>query len=758
MEHLVLWNLNWKFYEKFEDSLKEKDDLEKAVNVNLPHTVKELPLSYFSHSATAMITGYTKELDLSEQKEGQRTILVFDGVMTYYELYVNGKTVTKHKGGYSKSFVDITDYCIKGKNRIVLKVDSREREDIPPFSYAIDYLTYGGIYRDVWLYQCNEAYVERLLVRYELNGDQAVLTPEVVVDNKGEAFGAEAAVTIFDAEGKEVLSYKREISVAGGHAGYTLESENLDGVHKWNPDDPYLYTVKVVLSKKNGAVMDSHTVRTGFRTVEAKPEGLFINGEKIKVVGLNRHQSFPYVGYALGKRAQEKDAEILKEFVNVNTVRTSHYMQSEYFLDRCDEIGLLVFSEIPGWGTIGGDEFKRVMMMDIEAMIMTQYNHPAIFIWSIHINESLDDDELYTRANALAHRLDPSRPTTGVRYISNSHLLEDVYSLNDFTYSDCDPDATKLFRGRQEATGLTEPVPFLITEFAGTAFPTKTWDSADKRTTHARAYARIFNQSALSKEMMGIIGWCAFDYNTHGDYGSGDKICYHGVMDMFRVPKYAAYVLRSQMDPEKEIVMEATTEFSRGDNKGNKLVSPFMVLTNCDYIEVEMYGKAPVRYYPDSRYIGLDHPPIEIEEEIGIWQDIWQDGRIVGYYKGKPVAEKKFLRDSYFTDLEVKADETELYGDYEDAVRVVCRAHDGADTTLVYFPGVVSLETEGNIQIVGPKTVPVMGGHAAFWVKTKPDGFSGKRENAKVKIHLCGGAEMEKEVGFTLEKSEYVVG
>ena len=339
----------------------------------------------------------------------------------------------------------------------------------------------------------------------------------------------------------------------------------------------------------------------------------------------------------------------------------------------------------------------------------------------------------------------------------SSHLLEDVYSLNDFTYSDCDPDATKLFRGRQEATGLTEPVPFLITEFAGTAFPTKMWDSADKRTIHARAYARIFNQSALSKEMMGIIGWCAFDYNTHGDYGSGDKICYHGVMDMFRVPKYAAYVLRSQMSPEKEIVMEATTEFSRGDNKGNKLVAPFMILTNCDYIEVEMYGKAPVRYYPDNRYIGLDHPPIEIEEEIGIWQDIWQDGRIVGYYKDKPVAEKKFLRDSCFADLEVKADGTQLYGDYEDAVRVVCRAHDGADTTLVYFPGVVSLETEGNIQIVGPKTVPVMGGYAAFWVKTKPDGFSGKQENAKVKIYLCGGAEMEKEVGFTLEKSNYVV-
>ena len=98
------------------------------------------------------------------------------------------------------------------------------------------------------------AYVERLLVRYELNGDDAVLMPEVVVDNKGDAFEAEVVVTVSDAEGKEVLSYKRESSVAGGHAGYTLEPETLAGIHKWNPDDPYLYIVKVVLSKKKTAL------------------------------------------------------------------------------------------------------------------------------------------------------------------------------------------------------------------------------------------------------------------------------------------------------------------------------------------------------------------------------------------------------------------------------------------------------------------------------------------------------------------------
>ena len=656
MDKPVLWNLNWKFYDYFEENLLTEDS-DRCSDVNLPHTVKELPLSYFSHQETAMISTYVKLLSVTSRMLENRIILVFDGVMTYFELFVNGQKAGEHKGGYSKSMFDITGLCKEGPNRIVLRVDSHEREDIPPFGYAIDYMTYGGIYRDVWLYCCSQVFVERALIRYDLENKNAILKPELFLDNSGPECSLTADICLKDKEGAVVASYKRCIQAAPGKSSIILEPQCVPSPILWDPDTPYLYTVDITL-ESGGRVLDRHHVRTGFRTVACTPEGLFINNRKIKIMGLNRHQSFPYVGYAMGRRAQEKDADILKNYLNANTVRTSHYMQSEYFLDRCDEIGLLVFSEIPGWGHIGGEEFKKVMMQDVESMILTQYNHPGIFIWSIHINESLDDDELYTRANALAHKLDSSRPTTGVRYITNSHLLEDVYSLNDFTYSDCNPDGTKLFKGRREATGLEYPVPFMITEFSGTAFPTKLWDSADKRTTHARAYARVYSHSNLSKDLLGIIGWCAFDYNTHADYGSGDKICYHGVMDMFRIPKYAAYVLRSQKNPEQEIVMEPTTEFSRGDNKGNRLVSPFMVLTNCDYIEVEMYGKPPVRYYPDNRYIGLEHPPIEIEEEIGVWQDLWQDGAITGYYKGKAVIQKKFLRDSSLHDMEVTADDT----------------------------------------------------------------------------------------------------
>ena len=452
MDKPVLWNLNWKFYDYFEENLLTEDS-DRCSDVNLPHTVKELPLSYFSHQETAMISTYVKLLSVTSRMLENRIILVFDGVMTYFELFVNGQKAGEHKGGYSKSMFDITGLCKEGPNRIVLRVDSHEREDIPPFGYAIDYMTYGGIYRDVWLYCCSQVFVERALIRYDLENKNAILKPELFLDNSGPECSLTADICLKDKEGAVVASYKRCIQAAPGKSSIILEPQCVPSPILWDPDTPYLYTVDITL-ESGGRVLDRHHVRTGFRTVACTPEGLFINNRKIKIMGLNRHQSFPYVGYAMGRRAQEKDADILKNYLNANTVRTSHYMQSEYFLDRCDEIGLLVFSEIPGWGHIGGEEFKKVMMQDVESMILTQYNHPGIFIWSIHINESLDDDELYTRANALAHKLDSSRPTTGVRYITNSHLLEDVYSLNDFTYSDCNPDGTKLFKGRREATGL----------------------------------------------------------------------------------------------------------------------------------------------------------------------------------------------------------------------------------------------------------------------------------------------------------------
>ena len=148
------------------------------------------------------------------------------------------------------------------------------------------------------------------------------------------------------------------------------------------------------------------------------------------------------------KSAQMKDADILKYDLSLNIARTSHYPQSKHFLNRCDEIGLLVFEEIPGWQHIGGQEFKENTLKNVEAMIKRDFNHPSIIIWGVRINESLDDHDLYVKTNELARKLDPTRPTGGVRYLHNSEFLEDVYTFNDFIHSGenqalSDPDFVK---------------------------------------------------------------------------------------------------------------------------------------------------------------------------------------------------------------------------------------------------------------------------------------------------------------------------
>ena len=229
---------------------------------------------------------------------------------------------------------------------------------------------------------------------------------------------------------------------------------------------------------------------------------LFRSGKNVKIRGLNRHQSWPYVGYAMPARAQIRDADILKNELNVNTVRTSHYPQSIEFLDRCDEIGLLVFEEIPGWQHIGPAEWKDVAVKNVEEMILRDWNHPSIIIWGVRINESADDDELYARTNAVARALDPHRQTGGVRCIDNSSFLEDVYTMNDFVNSGGDI----ALRPQEDITGLGKKVPYLVTEYNGHMYPTKKFDCEERQNEHVLRHLRVQNASYRDESISGAIG------------------------------------------------------------------------------------------------------------------------------------------------------------------------------------------------------------------------------------------------------------
>ena len=499
--------------------------------------------------------------------------------------------------------------------------------------------------------------------------------------------------------------------------------DELTGLKLWTLEKPELYRVEVSLLE-DGLVCDSVSTRIGFRTVEFTPEGFFLNGKLLKLRGLNRHQSFPYVGYAMPERVQRKDADILKYELGVNLVRTSHYPQSPYFLDRCDEIGLLVFEETPGWQHIGDSAWQDVACENIRKMIIRDRNHPSIILWGVRINESPDCTAFYQRTNTIAHELDPYRQTGGVRCIENSEFFEDVYTMNDFTYgaqglpAGTAAGAARVLRPQREVTGQADLVPYLITEFGGHIYPTKRFDQEERLVEHAKLHLSVQNAAALDPQKCGAIGWCAFDYNTHANFGSGDRICYHGVMDMFRIPKFAASVYASQLPAEVRPVLEPLTHYTVGDRAVGG-IAPLIVCTNCTAIRLSIGGKDLGLFYPAiDRYPGLAHPPIVIDNLSSVWGGGWEDAVFTGYHNGKECITRRFTANPVAAQLVLTADETKLQADIPDAVRFVVRLLDQAGNELPYSSEIVQIKLKGPAKVIGPQEFALIGGARGFWIKT----------------------------------------
>jgi len=277
-------------------------------------------------------------------------------------------------------------------------------------------------------------------------------------------------------------------------------------------------------------------------------------------------------------------------------------------------------------------------------------------------------------------------------------------------------------RPQQENTGLSRDVPYLITEFGGHMYPTKIYDQEQRQAEHVRRHLDVLNAAYGDPSISGAIGWCMFDYNTHSDFGSGDRICYHGVMDMFREPKFAAYVYASQCEPTDEIVMKPVTIWARGErNIGGAL--PLIVLTNCDEVELR-YGSLAKRLGPDREtFPHLPHPPVVFDhrsftpDELGVWGMEWEDVHFTGYIGGKAVAELHMVANPLPTSLQVEADADTLRAGERDTVRVIVRALDQAGSRLSFLNEAVTIRVDGPAKVIGPETVAFQGGTTGFWLQ-----------------------------------------
>ena len=783
MTHRLYLNDDWLFTEQFEDSLVAPEYPENTLQpVRLPHTCKETPFHYFDESLYQMVSGYRRHLLIPKDWQGKRILLTFEGAAHDSTVFCNGKKVGEHHCGYTAFTVDLTDNVLYGQdNLLCVRLDSRENLNVPPFGYVIDYMTYGGIYRDVRLEVKEKVSLSDIFVHTAIDFRSSPVTAQIT---------SEITLTESD-ENVTIRQYYMPKSTAAAQESWRLLCEQtvstdvscdkefsltatITAPLLWDTEEANLYILKTQLLYQDNTILDETETRFGIREAVFKKDGFYLNGRKLRIRGLNRHQSFPYVGYAMPKSMQRLDADLLKKELGLNAVRTSHYPQSHYFLERCDELGLLVFTEFPGWQHIGDDAWKAQAVANAEDMIRQYRNHPSIILWGIRINESPDDDAFYEKTNAVAHKLDPSRPTGGVRAMKKSHLLEDVYTYNDFLHDGempgCDP--------KKKVTSDMEK-PYLISEYNGHMYPTKAFDNEERRSEHAIRHANVLDAVAGQPDIAGSFGWCMFDYNTHKDFGSGDRICYHGVMDMFRNPKLAAniYACEQEQTPVLEITSSMDIGEHPGCNRGN-----IYILSNADSVKMYKNDRFIKEYLPGmSPYKHLKHGPILIDDfigdsfaqnerfrpkhakeitdamnlvargslnhipkrlyltalkllliyhidfaevtrlytkYIGDWGgtatvyrfDAIKDGKVVKSVTKEPVREIR---------LEAEADHTILTEQHSyDVALVRIRAVDDHGNVLPFYQEPVRLITEGDISIIGPETIALQGGMGGTYVKS----------------------------------------
>jgi beta-galactosidase len=671
--------------------------------VTIPHSNVTLPWHSFDDKAYEFISIYRRHFRAPHELEGHRVFVDFAGVMTASTVTINGKRLGEYRGGYTPFSFEITPHVNwSGDNVLAVEVDSTERADIPPFGGNIDYLTFGGIYREVALRFVPAIFIDNVFAKpvSALTADRKV---DVRVSLNGTA-GTFAPMTLAVElkDGDRVLkSLTRDIG-AGGSDYHDISLTEIGEVDLWDLDRPKLYQVVTKLTGANG-LADEHTVRIGFREARFTPEGFHLNGKHIKLRGLNRHQTFPHVGGAMPARAQVRDALILKKELKLNLVRTSHYPQSTHFLDACDEIGLLVLEEIPGWQHIGENAWQDLSVRNVGEMIRRDWNHPSIILWGVRINESHDNHEFYTRTNDLAHHLDDSRQTGGIRYLYNTELLEDVMTMNDFGFPLMPPN---------------HPA-YLNTEFVGHTYSTKRIDNVERVAEHGLRHARVHNQLGTNDQYAGGIGWCAFDYNTHGNFGSGDRICYHGVSDIFRIPKPAAGFYKSQCDPKEEVVLEPGFNWSSGDHSGAGGPGRVPIWSNCERLKLFVGGDLKTEIHPDVKeYPGLAHPPF-IADMSGLPLDPWGDLKIEGYIGDKLAITKTYSGKGIDAQLHLEPDDAELDGDGIDATRLVLRVTDEYGGPRQFASGALALSLEGPGELVGENPFGLVGGVGAVWVKSK---------------------------------------
>jgi beta-galactosidase len=722
----------WLFGGKLTGGATKREFDDRAFEkITLPHCVARLSWQDWDPAAWQDVWAYRRHFLLPREAKDRRVFVEFDGVMTAATPFINGRALPEHLGGYLPFRHEITKLLTPGDNVLAVAVDSRWK-NVPPDGspkgpISVDYLEPGGIYRPVRLSIVPQVYISDVFAKPVdvLESRRRVeVTCSIDAAEAGPA-PVEIKAELVDGD-RTVASARQSLRLEKpGTTEVRLTLSDPGNIALWHPDSPRLYYVVTTLSVQGKPVHD-YRVRIGFREARFEVDGFFLNGRRMHFFGLNRHEIYPYAGGAMPPRVLRRDAEILRHEFHCNIVRCSHYPQSEAFLDACDELGLMAWEEPPGWGYLGDDAWKELVVRDVRDMILRDRNHPSIVIWGVRVNESRTDVPLYARTTELAHTLDGTRPASGSMTSATMRVWkegwkEDVFALDDYHAR---PDGT---------VGIEEPlpgVPYMLAEVVGqfnyTArknFDAKYLRTADVATQTAQAvrHAQAHDRARAWPRFCGVIAWCAFDYASLVNCHRAVKT--PGVADVFRVPKLGAAFYQSQVSPDVKPIIIPDFYWDFGPQTPAGPGRNAAIFSNCERLEIFIDGRRVATVLPDrAGFPNLDYPPFfcDLTAEGSAHPDL----RIDGYAGSRLVLSRSFSSDRARDRFAIAADDDELTGDGSDATRLIFHVVDRFGAPRLLAGGDVTFDIKGPGTIMGdnPFHLTDSGGVGAVWIKTTPRG------------------------------------
>ncbi|MGH7978708.1 MAG: glycoside hydrolase family 2 protein, partial [Limisphaerales bacterium] len=385
--------------------------------VTLPHCVAKLSWEGWVPDDWAGVWVYRRHFAARDEFKNRRVFLDFDGVMSRAMPVLNGHALPEHLGGYLPFHYEITS-LLGGKNVLGVAIDSRWLS-VPPDGYErgpdeIDFFEPGGIVRSVRLRAVPQIFIADVFAKpvKVLDADRRVEVGCSIDAGVLPQKSLRLQADLMDGD-RRVATDSKSLDISQtGLIRASLTLSDLGDVNLWGPETPQLYDVVVTLYADDQPLHD-YRARIGLREARFELDGFFLNGRRLELFGLCRHELLPYRGFAMPPRVMRRDAEILRRDFNCNAVRCSHYPQSPAFLDACDELGLMVWEELPGWHYIGNQAWQDLAVRDVRDMVRRDRNRPSVIIWGVRINESANVPELYKRTTAAAKELDDTRPASG---------------------------------------------------------------------------------------------------------------------------------------------------------------------------------------------------------------------------------------------------------------------------------------------------------------------------------------------------------